>query len=57
MKHHLVVVHEFGNFVKGQKITDQDEVAAVLASHNHTHVVKVAAPAEDEEPSPPALPQ
>lgn len=54
MKYHLTVVHEFGNYNRGQRITDPDEVASVLAGHNHTHVVKTAAP-EDPEPAPPEV--
>ncbi|WP_407146244.1 hypothetical protein [Bradyrhizobium sp. ORS 86] len=41
--YHLTVVNEFGNYTKGQRITDAAEVNAILASHNHTHVVKTAA--------------
>lgn len=51
MKYHLTVVHEFGNYNKGQRITDPAEVDIVLAGHNHTHVVKTAAPDEPEVPS------
>ncbi len=51
--YHLTVVHEFGSYSKGQRITDEAEVLAVLASHNHTHVVKTLAP----EPAPTAPPE
>lgn len=51
VSHHLIVVHEFGNYAKGTKITEADEVALVLASPQHTNVVKIAAP----EAQPPAL--
>ncbi|MBR0693674.1 hypothetical protein [Bradyrhizobium lablabi] len=51
MRHHLIVVHEFGQYAKGDKIIASDEVAKVLDSPQHTHVVKIAAPDE-----PPALP-
>lgn len=51
VRHHLIVVHEFGQYAKGDKIIASDEVAKVLDSPQHTHVVKIAAPDE-----PPALP-
>lgn len=49
MNHHLIVVHEFGGYKKGQKITAADEVALVLASPQHPHVVKIVAPEEPAE--------
>lgn len=50
MSHHLIVVHEFGNYTKGQRISEAHEVAKVLESPQHTHVVKIAAPAEVQPP-------
>lgn len=38
----LVVVHQFGSYKRGDKITDSEEVKKVLESHPHS-VVKVAA--------------
>jgi len=55
--YHLIVVHEFGNYTKGQKITDEAEVAAVLASHNHTGVVKIPAPVTEPPPRVEAEPE
>jgi hypothetical protein len=48
VNYHLFVVHEFGPYKKGHKITAPDEVAMVLASPQHPHVVKVAAPVTPE---------
>jgi hypothetical protein len=42
MKFHLICVHAFGKYVKGQKITDPDEVEALLADREH-HFVRIAA--------------
>lgn len=50
--HHLIVVHEFGNYTKGQKITDQAEIETILAGHNHTCIVKIAAPQESADQAP-----
>lgn len=38
----LVVVHQFGTYKRGDKITDAAEVAKILASANVHSVVKVA---------------
>lgn len=46
MMYHLVVVHDFGTYTKGQMITAQDEIEMILRSPQHTNVVKIAAPAE-----------
>jgi hypothetical protein len=40
----LVVTNEFADYVKGQEITDPDEISRVLNSHLDAHVVKVAVP-------------
>lgn len=37
----LVVTHEFGDYQKGDKITDADEIAAVSAGENHRSVRRV----------------
>ncbi|WP_186250803.1 hypothetical protein [Burkholderia gladioli] len=37
----LVVVHAFGDYRRGDSITDPREVAAVLASENANHCRKV----------------
>ena len=37
----LVVVHAFGDYRRGDSITDPSEVAAVLASENANHCRKV----------------
>ncbi|MBJ9663195.1 hypothetical protein [Burkholderia gladioli] len=37
----LVVVHAFGDYRRGDAITDPREVAAVLASENANHCRKV----------------
>ncbi|SUA82003.1 hypothetical protein [Pandoraea pnomenusa] len=42
----LVVLHAFGEYQKGDRITDADKVAAILDSEQATYVVKVAAPEE-----------
>lgn len=52
MSYHLIVKHPYGKYVKGQKITDADEVEKVLVNRKH-HFIKIAAPA-DSEPEPSA---
>lgn len=42
MSYHLICVHPFGKYAKGQKVTDAAEVAKLLADRDH-HFVKVAA--------------
>jgi hypothetical protein len=37
----LVVVHEFGPYKKGDEITDETEIAKILAGENSPKVVKV----------------
>jgi hypothetical protein len=39
----LVVVHPFGPYKKGDKITDSGEVERILASSNAPKVVKIGA--------------
>jgi hypothetical protein len=43
MNIHLVVVHAFGGHKRGDVITDATQIAAILASADALHVVKVAA--------------
>lgn len=43
----LVCVHPFGNYTKGQIITDPDEVARLMKVRDH-HFVRIPAP----EPTP-----
>ena len=52
MQYHLIVVHDFGNYTRGQRVTDEAEVAAILEGPNHTHIVKIAAPAAPDVPEP-----
>ena len=42
MNYHLICIHPFGKYVKGQKITDPNEVAALMKDRDH-HFVRVAA--------------
>jgi len=46
MSTHLVVTNSFGDFQRGDSITDADRVAEILASHNAGNVVAVTAPDE-----------
>jgi len=39
---HLVVIHPFGTFEKGERITDGDKIADVNAGENAHHCNKVA---------------
>jgi hypothetical protein len=32
--HHLIVIHPFGSYNKGERIEDANEIAAVLAGEN-----------------------
>lgn len=40
----LVVLHAFGDYQKGDQITDAAKVAAILESEQAAYVVKVASP-------------
>lgn len=42
MNYHLICVHPFGKYVKGQKVTDAAEVSKLLADREH-HFVRVNA--------------
>ena len=42
MQYHLICVHPFGKYVKGQKVTDPDEVAKLMKDRDH-HFVRVPA--------------
>jgi hypothetical protein len=53
VNYHLVVTQDFGLYKKGMKIEAADEVAMILASPQHPHVVKIAAP-NDPAPAPAA---
>ena len=39
----LVVIHPFGDYQRGQKVTDADEIDSINASDNRHHCNKVAA--------------
>ncbi len=51
MDHHLIVRHPFGDYARGDTITDAAKVAGTLATAAG-HVIRVAVPA-----SPPAAPE
>ena len=57
MKYFLTVTQEFGDYVRGQVVTDAEAIMSILASHPH-HVVKVEtglvpdAPAVEPMPDP-----
>jgi hypothetical protein len=54
MDYHLVCVHPFGKYDRGQMITDPIEVEVLLEDREH-NFVRVAAPNEPEAaPEPPA---
>jgi len=46
VNYHLVVIQDFANYKKGQKIEAADEVAMILAGPQHPHVVKIYAPTQ-----------
>lgn len=39
--YHLIVVHPFGDYQRGTKLTDASEIADVLAGDNHRNVHRV----------------
>ena len=41
MTFHLICVHPFGKYTKGQRITDPAEIAVLLTDREH-HFVRVA---------------
>lgn len=51
MTYHLICVHPFGVYAKGQKITDPDEVAKLMDDRDH-HFVRVLVPQPPVEPPP-----
>jgi hypothetical protein len=50
MDYHLVCVHPFGKYTKGQMVTDEAEVTTLLDDREH-HFVRIAVPAAPEEPA------
>lgn len=48
----LVVTNDFGDFKRGDQITDLNDVAKVRASHNASNVVPVTVPDEEFVPVP-----
>lgn len=44
---HLICVHPFKHYTKGQMVTDEAEVLSLRADREH-HFVKIAAPAPAE---------
>ena len=52
---HLVVTHQFGHYRVGDRISDADEIAQVVAE-NSTSVVRVAPIAVEPKPAKPAKP-
>lgn len=52
---HLVCVHPFHQYTKGQTITDPALVEELSQDRDH-HFVRIAAPFVDVDPSPPSLP-
>jgi hypothetical protein len=43
---HLTVVHPFGDYVRGDKIKDAEEMEKVMEGENKRHVIRTADPAE-----------
>jgi hypothetical protein len=41
---HLTVIHPFGDYVRGDKIRDEEKIAAVLEGENKHHIVRTADP-------------
>ena len=46
--HHLTARQDFGPYKKGQHIDDKEEVERILNSEHRSHVIRVAADADDE---------
>jgi hypothetical protein len=58
--HHLIATQDFGRFRKGQHITDDAEIEAILSSEHAVHVVRIHKAfggSEPARPTPPALPK
>ena len=55
MAYHLICVHPFHGFTKGQMITDQGEVTKLLEDREQ-HFAKIAAPPEPVEVAPALAP-
>ena len=49
--YHLICVHPFHGYTKGQMITEQDEVTRLLADREN-HFAKIMAPPVPEEAAP-----
>jgi hypothetical protein len=56
MNFYLVCVHPFGDYAKGQVITDPDEVARLTSDRDH-HFVRIPAPVPDPAPAPSRAPK
>jgi hypothetical protein len=55
MDYHLVCVHPFGKYTKGQMVTDEAEVTTLLDDREH-HFVRIAAPQEAAPEAPAEAP-
>jgi hypothetical protein len=53
VNYHLICVHPFDGYEKGQKVTAQDEVDMLLKNDRGHHFVKIAAPEPAAAPSEP----
>lgn len=53
MTYHLICVHPFGRYSKGQAVTDPAEVKTLSADRDH-HFVRVPAPPVEASETPPA---
>jgi hypothetical protein len=51
VNYHLICVHPFAKYIKGQRITDPALVAQLLEKRAH-HFVKIAVPASATKPAP-----
>ena len=43
MKYHLICVHPFGKYTKGQIVTDDAEIEALRLNDRHHYFVRIAA--------------
>lgn len=53
--HHLTVVRDFGDYVRGNHIEDDAEIERILGGELRHHVVKVAADVKPAEETPDAI--
>ena len=49
---HLTVIHPFGDYARGEQISDEDKIDEILKGENAGHVVRTADPRDGANGTP-----